>query len=390
MIAASKYSARFTDGKTSRQRTVYLKIFRQGICIYEDQECLKLVARWPFELMKVNHDWNDKIGGSFEHKQNFGSILDCRSKKTFLRIQKSLKRFDQATYIFSTSNKSLLGLLAATIIFIVIGIPLFTKLMETTAIFVPKSLENHIGEQSIEAMSHEFRPCEDQEAKALLDKLVSELVKYQEDDDLQINIHLFRTKTANAFAVPGEHMAILSGFLAEAKSEQEIAGVLAHEMGHIAHRHSIKYLIQQMGTSFLLSISTGDGAGLAQITNSLSGLSYSRDKELEADRYAKKILEDSGIGTQGVIDFLSRLDGDTPELLKKMNDFTLLSTHPKTQERLELLKIDNPPEVPKSILTKKEFERLKKACQPMKERKDSFPKKQETKKPSPEGEGLKI
>ena len=225
----------------------------------------------------------------------------------------------------------------------------------------------------------------------MLDKLVSELVKYQEDDDLQINIHLFRTKTANAFAVPGEHMAILSGFLAEAKSEQEIAGVLAHEMGHIAHRHSIKYLIQQMGTSFLLSISTGDGAGLAQITNSLSGLSYSRDKELEADRYAKKILEDSGIGTQGVIDFLSRLDGDTPELLKKMNDdFTLLSTHPKTQERLELLKIDNPPEVPKSILTKKEFERLKKACQPMKERKDSFPKKQETKKPSPEGEGLKI
>lgn len=387
------HKARYTSGETSKQIDVYLKIFRQGVCIYRDKECLDLVARWPFEVIKVNHDWTDGLGGSVEHKEKFGAILDCAHKKTFRLIQKGLRRRDQATYIFSTNYKTLGGLIAATLAFVLIGLPLFGKLMEQTAIFVPRSAEAAIGDRALEAMAMEFKPCQDVEAERLLSKIIDDLLSHQDDKDMKVTVHLYKTKTSNAFALPGNNMAVLTGFLKEVETEQEISGVLAHEIGHIAHRDAIKYMMQQLGLTALFSFSGGDSSSITKFTATLSGLSYSREKELAADAYAKEIMTKGGYGTQGLINFLGRMEDTDSEMLKQLQtNLSFLSTHPETAERLERLKMDRQPAKPKSILTKKEFDYLKNACSAPNKKKQNNP---EAKKPSPreniaKEEGLKI
>jgi predicted Zn-dependent protease len=339
------------------------------------------VARWPLEMLKVNHDWTDGLGGGIEHKEKFGAIIDCPEKKTFLIIQKSLKRRDQATYIFSTNYKTLAGLASLTAAFVLVGLPLLGKLIEATTIFIPQSVERKIGDRALESMAAQFKPCKDAEAERLLNKIIDDLLSHQDDRDMKVTVHLYKTTTSNAFALPGNNMAVLTGFLEDAETEQEISGVLAHEIGHIAHRDAIKYMMQQLGLSALFSLSAGDTSSITKFTATLSGLSYSREKELEADAFSKDIMSKGGYGTQGLIDFLGRVDETDSEVLRQLQtNLSFLSTHPETAERLEHLKLDQQPEKPKSILTKKEFEYLKNACAVPGAKKQMVP---EAKKPSP-------
>lgn len=144
-------------------------------------------------------------------------------------------------------------------------------------------------------------------------------------------------KIVNAFATPGGYIYVYTGLLLSATSEDEIAGVLAHEAGHVVGRHSARQMVNAYGLQAVLSLALGENPGLAaQIAGSIAGnglmLAHGRSEEIEADELGAGYSSRAGWDPKGLISFFEKLKqqqgGDTPRVL------TFLSTHPATGDRI--------------------------------------------------------
>lgn len=136
---------------------------------------------------------------------------------------------------------------------------------------------------------------------------------------------------ANAFALPGGTIVVLDRLVAQASDEQVIA-VVAHELGHVAHHHPMRRLIHDAVISTAVAAYVGDlSAAVASATALVLSASYSRDYELEADRYAAERLLDAGRDPLALVALLEKLDRGT-------GGASLFSTHPDLAARAAALR----------------------------------------------------
>ena len=134
---------------------------------------------------------------------------------------------------------------------------------------------------------------------------------------------------ANAFALPHGMIVVTDELVALAQSDDEIAAVLAHELGHVHHRHGVRSLVQALGIGILAAGALGDFSGLAAGAPLLLELSYSREFEHEADAFAQRVLAGAQLDPRALSRMLARLEaasgaGAIP---------AYLSTHPPAEER---------------------------------------------------------
>ena len=133
---------------------------------------------------------------------------------------------------------------------------------------------------------------------------------------------------------------VTTGMLYTAGSSEEIAGVLAHEVGHVIRRHSMRQKVGALGIVSLLGLaSEGDGsapAALAAGSALLMGLGHSRDYEREADKTGLSLLVEAGIDPAGAVRFMRRImdiqggtDGD--------GFAQVFSSHPATRQRIDYM-----------------------------------------------------
>lgn len=156
---------------------------------------------------------------------------------------------------------------------------------------------------------------------------------------------------ANALALPDGTLIFTDDLVNLAADDDELTAILAHEIGHVAHRHGMKGMVQSSLTFWLIVMMTGDLSAFSDATvvvpAVLMSLSYSRDMEREADTYALKTLEESGIDPDHFANIMARLmaahgDKTEPEADDENSrwDFLrdMLSSHPVTGERIERFK----------------------------------------------------
>jgi len=149
---------------------------------------------------------------------------------------------------------------------------------------------------------------------------------------------------ANAFALPNGTIIVTDQLVALAKNDEEILGVLAHELGHLKHRHSLRMLIEGSVVGFALAWYIGDVSTVAAgLPTLLLQARYSRDHEREADRYAAAVLKANAISPQRLGDMLGRLEAshnarDDQKNEPSDNALDYLASHPATRERIEALK----------------------------------------------------
>ncbi len=171
---------------------------------------------------------------------------------------------------------------------------------------------------------------------------------------------VLRSSVPNAFALPGGRIYVLSALLEKARSPDELAGVLAHELGHVAHRDGLRRLIRDGGTGFLVGLLFGDvsGAGAALFAaRTLLSAAYSRDLEAGADEFAIRIMRQLGRPTAPLGALLERITGEDDAALP-----SLLRDHPLTPERVaRLQQADRVPSGP-PLLTPAEWRALKAIC----------------------------
>ena len=155
------------------------------------------------------------------------------------------------------------------------------------------------------------------------------LTDAMEDSDYDYQFVVFGNEMINAFTVPGGNILISSALIAFCDTPEELAAVMAHEMGHVEKRHVISRLVKELGIEILTS---GDQFVLGEISGIISSTSFDRKQEEEADLFAAQLLESAAIEPRTLATFFRKLEQETDG--KLLEDFEIVSTHPNFSSRI--------------------------------------------------------
>lgn len=158
-------------------------------------------------------------------------------------------------------------------------------------------------------------------------------VKHKDDFEWRIRI-IEDDSTLNAFCTPGGYIYVFTGILKFLDSEDQLAGVMGHEIAHADLRHSTRQMTEMFGIQLLLELIAGDSQSVKEITSGLIGLTFSRSHEKEADANSVKYLCPTKYNAAGGAGFFEKLiqkeDSNNPPVF--------LSTHPDPGNRVEKFK----------------------------------------------------
>jgi Zn-dependent protease with chaperone function len=201
--------------------------------------------------------------------------------------------------------------------------------------------------------------CDNSAGQAAFTKLVN-AIRVAAGMNSSVESAVLSSSIPNAFALPGGKVYLFRGLLAKAENADEIAGVLAHELGHLRHRDGTRNLIYNGGTSFLIGLLFGDITGSGALifaSRSLVTASYSRDAEHNADTFSIDVMHALGRSPKPMGELLFRVTG------KEANkSISILASHPLTEDRLKRMNSEDRPPSQPPLLTLQEWTSLKAIC----------------------------
>jgi beta-barrel assembly-enhancing protease len=245
-----------------------------------------------------------------------------------------------------------------------IGYGLLSMLPPAIARMMPEEWRERLGRQAEETFLGRFSECRSPQALRLLAVIGNRLYAADPDDAPDFAVRVYNLPMINAFALPGGRI-VLSGKLIEvAKSPEEVAGVLAHELGHVSHRDPEAAIVRITGIQVLISLATGSDGGnvLSNLAGFAALLRYTRSAEVAADSYAIELLNKARIDPQGLKRFfesIRRLEEAARIRIGPLGG--MLATHPATEERIARIKpLANGPALP--VMSQEEWQALKRIC----------------------------
>jgi beta-barrel assembly-enhancing protease len=333
------WEARYFDGRSAAALSVTIRITPTGLHVLRPDG----VVHWPFDTVSHRHSGLARGHVRLERAGADGTEALVIQDSAFLI---DLHRIGGA-YVRHIANPSrrvpmvplIAGLSVVTILFCVVvfrwGIP---WLAAQGAEQLPVEWEEKIGREYALGFVEEEMRCEDAQLRTFIDTLVTRLDRAAQPHPYTLNVVVVDHEAVNALAAPGGQIVIFTGLLRAAKTPRMVAGVLAHEVAHVMHQHATQKLFAQFTTALLASAMTGVDTGfLETVMNGAQEagvMHFSRSMEAEADRVGLTLLQRARIDPRGLAEFFKTIQdtqSDIPDFLH------FLSSHPATQERLELL-----------------------------------------------------
>lgn len=176
---------------------------------------------------------------------------------------------------------------------------------------------------------------------AIATELAAVLQRITGPDALPIRLHYLPDQDMpNAFATLGGHIFVTRGLLESIESENGLAMVLAHEYAHVELRHPITLMMEQLSIGFVLTMIGSDNVAqlIAQNTAAATALSFSREMERAADRYALEALQRHYGHTVGADEFFLTVQEQHQPFESDSRWQQMLQTHPLTSERIEVIR----------------------------------------------------
>jgi predicted Zn-dependent protease len=255
-----------------------------------------------------------------------------------------------------------LAAVASIVATAVYGVP---YIADRLAPLVPASIERRIGDMVDGQVRKIFNAeaCDSEAGTKAFAKLMK-AIEGAGHPSLPADAKVIRSGVQNAIALPGGKVYLFRGLLDKAQSADEIAGVLAHELGHVRNHDGMRVLIQNGGASFLLGLLFGDVSGsgaLIFMSQQLVNSAYSRDAESGADGVAIETMNGIGRSPVPMGELLQRITGD------ERGSAAILASHPLTGDRLDRFKREWRPQRPPGapILSDAEWTALKEICGPV-------------------------
>ena len=174
-----------------------------------------------------------------------------------------------------------------------------------------------------------------------------------------LEVKVVRRKEANAIALPGGRIYVFRGLIAKADNADEVAGVIAHEIGHVAHRDGTRQVLQGAGLSFLFGMLLGDfvgGGAVVIAAKTVLQSSYSRQVEAAADMYGADLMIRTGGNAHALAVILGKIGGATEPGMK------ILLDHPQTKARIAAINRIAPAAAGTPFLDAGEWAALKRIC----------------------------
>jgi predicted Zn-dependent protease len=213
---------------------------------------------------------------------------------------------------------------------------------------LPASEEKRLGTLFMEQVRQSVAIVHDPILSHYLNSLGKKLVSNSTAHEKHFDFFLIDSADINAFAGPAAHIGVNTGTVLLAKEEDELAGVLAHEITHVSQHHLARAMEKARGSTLttlatvaaalIVGSATGQGdvamGGVmaAQTLTMENQLGYSRDNEREADRIGIQVLHKSQFDPQAMPRFLTRMSKQQIDLLD--GRFSYLRTHPINEERI--------------------------------------------------------
>ncbi len=209
--------------------------------------------------------------------------------------------------------------------------------------FLSVAEEKKIGDRLAQEIAQQMVLLDDSSAGTRIRDLGEKLVSALDRRDFQYRFHVVQDPEPNAFTIPGGSIYVHTGLIQFADDEDELAGVLAHEIGHAYERHPAKGMSRAMGVEYLTNLFLrGNQNATAsrqiktmalQLVKGTALTRYSREDERRADQTAFYLARSAGFHSNGLLRFLRKLD----HLGRTAMPFSFLSTHPPTPERIARL-----------------------------------------------------
>src|SRR5262249_36436199 len=199
-----------------------------------------------------------------------------------------------------------------------------------------------LGRQSAEEVMRETPLLRDQQIQNYISNLGQKLASKAPGYKFPYQFRVTATRDINAFALPGGFMFVNAGAIAAAKNEGELAGVMAHEISHVALRHgtsqATKAYIAQAGLSVLGGLAGGD-TDLGQVIQTLGGaggnaifLKFGRTAETQADLEGARIMAEAGYDPRDLANFFKTLQEKGGQRVPE-----ILSDHPDPGNRIKAI-----------------------------------------------------
>ncbi|MDE2446969.1 MAG: M48 family metallopeptidase [Alphaproteobacteria bacterium] len=250
---------------------------------------------------------------------------------------------------------------------LVTGYLTMTLLPEKAAHMLPNAWKARVGKQMETAMVEGAKLCRSPKGDEALAAMIGNLAEGTPDLP-PISVHIYDMNVLNAFAVSGGNIILTRELIDKADGPDELAGVLAHEIGHVAHLDPEAQLVRLTGLQVLTSVFTGSNGG--DMTTNLAFLAtvlkFTREAEAKADAYARETMIKARINPLALKTFFEKilkLEGDKKSGNAALTGLGgLFSTHPGTENRIKEIQPLPAGVVARPSLTDEQWKALKDIC----------------------------
>jgi Zn-dependent protease with chaperone function len=339
-MTPTTWPAHYLDGQTAVRHPATARLMREGLEVSTPGGATQV---WPYHQIRRTQGAYEGEAVRLERGAGPGEALIVDDPGFLASLSEVSPRLGRAFRHPGHRGRrragtALAGLAAAGFLagLYLWGIPGLAGLVATR---MPAHWEQKLGRRAVDGLVPPEARCAEGPGVTALDGIVRRLTAALPPLPYPPELVVVDQPVENAFAAPGGFIVLSRGLVARAGSPEEVAGVLAHELQHVARRHATRHMIERASVGFLLTALLGDVTGPmtygAEAARLLGELSYSRSAEEEADREGLRLLVAARIDPAGLIAVLERMLADeakTPGLL------TYLSTHPSAPDRIRRLR----------------------------------------------------
>ena len=364
-------TAAFSDGSSAATTDVQVRLAHEGITFHASAIPLTV---WPYSTLAcaepISSHSDDVLLSSTEQPD---ATLFIANPNFVQRLAE--RALGLTTY--ATRKRAAVPWLLASLAVIAIGVALWAADLSparAVASLLPDAARQKMGQNIIIGLSKKSKACTSPDGDRALAEIKRRLLERTGATE-DFSIVVLDWNIVNAFAVPGEQIVLTRRILEKASGGDEIAGVIAHEIGHGLELHPETGVVRAMGMAAAVQFLLGGGnSNLANLGLLMAQLSYSRDAEHEADAHAVQLLREANISINGIKGFFERMNAkDASKTGSLTHSITFLRSHPITKERLKRFG-DAPTYNATPVLTSVEWNALKTICRKSKSKTNSEPK----------------
>jgi Zn-dependent protease with chaperone function len=360
--------ATFYDGVTSARHIVSVELDSPMVNVREASG--RLLARWPCGELEplAAPDGVLRLG---RVGNTALARLDVRDPALATAIGKMALSVDRSGSMQRRGRrKVVVWSIAATVSLVLVGIFGVPVLADVLAPLIPQAAERRLGDAvdaQVRAMlnsgeksrAFECGTAETERAgQAALARLMGRL-ESAAGLPLPLRVAVVHRPEANAFAIPGGRVYVFEGLIDKAETPDELAGVIAHEIGHVAHRDGTRSVLAGAGLSFLFGMVLGDfvgGGAVVFAAHAVLKSSYSRDVEARADLYGADLVAKTGGDPHALGTMLTRIAGANHPGMQ------ILLDHPDTEKRVAAINTVTAPKTGAALIAPAEWLALKRIC----------------------------